>query len=69
MTKPTAYAIRNNQGYWCGIWHDEATARSVLAKGQPSHGETIVPLYEHPAGKSMAWLDQALNEGDGVYRP
>lgn len=41
-----AYAVRNNEGYWVGIWNDRASADIVLSKGQPTHGERVVVLCE-----------------------
>jgi hypothetical protein len=48
---PCAYAVRNADGYWCGIWNTRATAEGVMARGQPSHGEQVVPLFEAPPAK------------------
>ena len=45
-TAPTAFAIRNDQGYWPGIYNERAVAKAVLAKGTPSHHEKIIALYE-----------------------
>jgi hypothetical protein len=42
---PIAFGIINDQGYWVGIWNDRYAAELVLARGQPTHGERIVPLY------------------------
>lgn len=44
LQQTTAFALRNDQGYWCGIWNDRATAEQIKAKGQPSHSERIVEL-------------------------
>lgn len=44
LQQTTAFALRNDQGYWVGIWNDRATAEQIKAKGQPSHGERIVEL-------------------------
>jgi len=41
---PDAYAVRNDQGFWAGIWNDRETAESVKDKGQPAHKEQIVEL-------------------------
>ena len=43
--KLIAYAIRNDQRYWAGIWNDKSIAELILAKGLTSHGEAIIPLY------------------------
>lgn len=45
---PDAYAVRNDQGFYSGVWRDLETAQSVLAKGQPSHNEVIVPMLALP---------------------
>lgn len=42
--KPDAYAVRNDQGFWSGIWNDRDTALHVINKGQPSHHEKLVAL-------------------------
>lgn len=42
LAQKTAYAVRNNQGYWIGIWNDRETANQVRAKG--IHGERVVTL-------------------------
>lgn len=39
-----AYAVRNNQGYWVGIWNDESTAKHVISK-QPGGKDELVPIY------------------------
>jgi len=56
--KPDAYAVKNDQGYYAGIWRDLETAKNVLSKGQPSHNEVIVPMIELAKFKENA----------GVYR-
>lgn len=43
---PVYYAVRNNEGYWRGIWNDRAIAETIAASGQPSHGEQVVELVE-----------------------
>ena len=43
-----AFAVRNDQGYWVGIWNDKAIAQSVVARSQPSHNEVIVPIKVLP---------------------
>lgn len=35
-------AVRNNQGYWVGIWNSREIAESIRAKG--IHGERVVTL-------------------------
>lgn len=40
-----AYAIRNDQGYWTGIWNTREMAEKILKRGQASHRECIVELY------------------------
>lgn len=42
--KIDAWAVRNNQGYWVGIWNDPSIARMVRSKGQQAHGERVVAL-------------------------
>lgn len=42
---PVAYAVRNDQGYWVGIWNTREEAERVRDKGVPSHDEIIVELY------------------------
>lgn len=38
------FAVRNDQGYWIGIWNDKGIAETV-AKGQPpSHNCEVVPV-------------------------
>lgn len=44
ILQPAAYAVRNNQGYWAGIWNDRKTAELVQTKGQPDHGEKIIAV-------------------------
>jgi len=41
-----AYAVRNDQGYYVGIWNTREMAELGLAKGQPSHRERVVKLGE-----------------------
>lgn len=52
-TGPTAYAVRNDQGYWIGIWNDSKTAKEIVErgkkKGQAAHNEQVVPLVALPA--------------------
>lgn len=60
--EPDAYAVRNNEGYWCGIWNDRSIAEQVVAKGQPSHGEVIVELYAAPpSGEREGMLLRTLD--------
>lgn len=42
LAQRIAYAVRNSQGYWTGIWNDRATAESVRDQG--IHGERAVTL-------------------------
>lgn len=42
--EPIAYAVRNDQGYWVGIFNNEETANFVAGKGQPSHNQYVTPL-------------------------
>lgn len=41
---PDAWAVRNNEGFWVGIWNDREIAESIAKRGQPSHGECILPM-------------------------
>lgn len=34
MSTPDAYALRNSQGYWVGIWNDREVAEHVRTKAQ-----------------------------------
>lgn len=40
----TAFGVRNDQGFWVGIWNDRETAAQVVSKGQPAHHEQVVAL-------------------------
>ncbi|MDP2398828.1 MAG: hypothetical protein Q8M53_10785 [Burkholderiales bacterium] len=42
LANKTAYAARNNQGYWIGLWNDRETAERMCAQG--IHGERVVTL-------------------------
>ena len=52
--KPYAYAVENDQGYIVGCWKDSSVAESVVAKGNPSHHERIVPLYDYHATELLS---------------
>ncbi len=41
---PDAWAVRNNQGHWVGIWNDKELADKVAADGHHSHGQVVVPV-------------------------
>lgn len=40
------YGVRNDQGFWAGLWNDRANAELVVSKGQRAHGERVVELVE-----------------------
>lgn len=44
LAQTTAWAVRNNEGYWIGIWNDRETAERVKGEGQPSHGQQVVEV-------------------------
>ena len=44
LETPTAFAVRNDQGYWVGIWNDREMAEHVLSKLPPSGNEAIIPV-------------------------
>jgi len=44
--KPDGYAVKDDQGYYVGIWKDLENAELVLSKSKPSDGEFIVPMIE-----------------------
>src|SRR5688572_29439692 len=47
--QPLAYGVRNDQGFWVGVWTTREAADYVKSKGQPSHHEEVVPLYDRSA--------------------
>lgn len=42
LAQKIAYRVRNNHGYWIGIWNDRDTAELIRDKG--IHGERVVTL-------------------------
>ena len=44
LETPTAFAVRNDQGYWVGVWNDREMAEHVISKLPPSGNEAIVPV-------------------------
>ena len=44
--KPYAYLVVNDQGYIVGGWKEKEIADEVCAKGQPSHNQTVVPVFD-----------------------
>ncbi len=42
LAHKSAYGVRNNQGYWVGIWNDREIAERMC--GQGIHGERVVAL-------------------------
>jgi len=61
--KPDAYALRNDQGYWVGLWSSRETAESAKAKGQPSHNEQVVALkiIEEPQSSNQPTERTTMN--------
>ncbi|HZF19469.1 MAG TPA: hypothetical protein VE008_07160 [Burkholderiales bacterium] len=58
-TAPHGYAVENDQGYFVGIWKSQRIAEDMVAKGQPSHNERVVPLYRHPAA-APSWCSRFI---------
>lgn len=54
----------------CGL-PDESTVYAVQAviDQRDALAEQLKAMRAHTVALGMPWLDQALNEGDGVYRP
>ena len=44
---PFAYLVVNDQGYIVCAYRELNLAERLIAKGQPTHNEKIVPVYEH----------------------
>jgi len=59
---PHGYAVENDQGFFVGIWKSRRIAEDMVRKGQPSHNERVVPLYQQPnpsptwCSRFVAWI-------------
>lgn len=60
-----AWAVRNNQGYWVGIWNDKETAEKICAAGQPSHGQVVVPVMVLPTNLPQSLTSNAEEKKNG----
>lgn len=62
MTRePDGWALRNDQGYWVGIWNDRGIAEDLKQRGQ--HNDCVTPLYAHPPHEAVSeeWILAALD--------
>lgn len=48
---PVAWAVRNEDGYWTGLWNSKEHAEAIRALGR--HNEIVVPLYAAPAAQEQ----------------
>lgn len=43
---PFAHIVVNDQGYIVGAWRRREDADAIVAKGQASHHDRVVPVFE-----------------------
>lgn len=67
---PDGYAVVQSDGAFVGIWRDRECAVLICNRSPSAKGERIEPMvFLSSVDRSPDPLGQALNEGNGTYRP